>query len=263
MFKNPRGIKAAFTAVTIGLVLTGSAFAAMTVDDVVKLSKGGISPNIIISQIKKDSTKFNLSVDDLLKLKQAGVSDAVVNAMVAGPAAAATASNAPAPAAAPAEPDLEMGVYYNKDGKWVELVPEVVNRKTGGVLKSIATNGIIKGDVNGNIQGAHSANALHTPLEFRVVAAEGVAVTEYQLIHLRENKNDREFRTVTGGVFHSSSGTNRDLAEFNGKRVARRTFDVTVGDSVRSGEFGFLPPGAMATANGASLGKMYTFRVLE
>ena len=30
-----------------------------------------------------------------------------------------------------------------------------------------------------------------------------------------------------------------------------------------AGEYGFLPPGAFGSANSASIGKMYTFRLLE
>ena len=35
---------------------------------------------------------------------------------------------------------------------------------------------------------------------------EGTAITEYQLLRLRDAKDGREFRTVTGGVMHVSGG---------------------------------------------------------
>jgi len=34
----------------------------------------------------------------------------------------------------------------------MEIMPEVVNWKTGGALKRFASQGIVKGDVNGHIE---------------------------------------------------------------------------------------------------------------
>jgi hypothetical protein len=45
-------------------------------------------------------------------------------------------------------------------------------------------------------------NKVNTPLEFCIYAPEGVAITEYQLLRLRDQKEYRELRTVTGGVLH-------------------------------------------------------------
>ena len=91
---------------------------------------------------------------------------------------------------------------------------------------------------------------------------EGVAITEYQLIRLHDEKNAREFRTVTGGVFHQSGGASRDVLPFEQKKVANRTYTITL-TNLKSGEYGFLPPGAFTSASSASIGKMYTFRILE
>jgi hypothetical protein len=142
------------------------------------------------------------------------------------------------------------------------MLPEVVNWKTGGVFKRVATAGIVKGDVNGNIQGAHSRNSLKSPVEVLIYTHEGIAVTEYQLLRLRENSNYREFRTVTGGVMHESGGATRDLVPFEGKKVASRMYKVLL-PSLGAGDYGFLPPEAVSLSKGASIGKMYTFRLIE
>src|SRR3989442_96523 len=76
--------------------------------------------------------------------------------------------------------------------------------------------------------GTHSANALTPPVEFLIYVPEGTEITEYQLLRLRQHSDTREFRTVSGGVFHQSSGAKRDLAPFNFKKVAERTFQVTL-----------------------------------
>lgn len=52
--------------------------------------------------------------------------------------------------------------------------------KTGGVLKSIATESIVKGDINGHIKGAHSKTETTTPIELLIYVPEGIAATEYQ-----------------------------------------------------------------------------------
>ena len=168
-----------------------------------------------------------------------------------------------APASADAGANLEIGVYFKKKDELVEINPEVVNWKTGGFLKNVASGGLIKGDVNGNIKGGQSKNRVTIPLEFLIKTPEGVAITEYQLIRLHQNKDEREFRTVTGGVLHASGGTTRDVVEFEGKRIANRTSSVVLPDKIGAGEYGFLPPGAFGSANSASIGKMYTFRVVE
>ncbi len=155
----------------------------------------------------------------------------------------------------------EIGVYVKRGNEWVEIQPEVVNWKTGGVFKSIASMGVVKGDVNGHLDRKQSPNRVGSPLEFVIIAPEGVAVTEYQLLKLHENSNNREFRTVTGGVFHVKGGATRDLVSFEGKKVASRTFSITL-SGLQGGEYGFLPPSGFTSASGGSIGKMYTFTMV-
>jgi hypothetical protein len=54
----------------------------MSVDDVIKLSKAGLSDDLIIQQIKKKGQRFDLSTDQLLQLKAAHVSERVIQAMI-------------------------------------------------------------------------------------------------------------------------------------------------------------------------------------
>jgi hypothetical protein len=130
------------------------------------------------------------------------------------------------------------------------------------VLKHVASAGVVKGDVNGHINNEHSRNSVKTPIEILIYAPEGVEYTEYQLIHLRESGGSREFRTVTGGVMHTSGGATRDLLPFEAKQAGKRMWKVVL-PTLGAGEYGFLPPGAIGSANSASIGKMYTFRLLE
>jgi hypothetical protein len=250
-----------------------SAQSALNNDGVIKLIKSGLGEDLIVSMISQQPGAYSTSADDIIALKKAGASDKVLAAMLAkasGAASAAAPAAAPAvaaPAAAPTPAGMptELGVYFKKAGAWTEVLPEVVNWKTGGTLKSLASAGVVKKDVNGNINGTSSRNSIHTPLEFLIIAPEGVAITEYQLIRLRLNKNYREFRTVTGGVFNQRSGAMRDMVPFEGKKIAPRMFTVVLPDNIGAGQYGFLPPGAVGSTGNtmAQIGKMYTFHLLE
>lgn len=46
----------------------------MTINDVIRLSKAGLSDDLIIEQIKKKGQRFDLSTDQLIQLKAASVS---------------------------------------------------------------------------------------------------------------------------------------------------------------------------------------------
>jgi hypothetical protein len=249
-----------------------AAASGLTVDDVIKMSKAGLADGIIVQEIRKNGQAFDLNPDQLIQLKTAAVSDRVITVMMDPSKPDAPALAAPAAAAstqAAIDPSLptEIGVYAKKQGKWTEVLPEVVNWKTGGVFKSIASAGIVKGDINGHLEGANSRNSFTTPIEFLIVAPEGTAITEYQLLRLRpsgQNLDSREFRTVTGGVMHVSGGATRDLVPFEGKKIAPHVYGVIFPSNLGAGEYGFLPPGAIGATNAAgSTGRLYSFRVIE
>jgi hypothetical protein len=247
---------------------TETASSKVTAEDIIKLAKAGLSEDIIIEEIRKNGKAFNLSTDQLIALKAANVSDRIIQVMLdpskadtfapAAPAAPAPPTTTATPEAAVAALPAEMGVYVKKQGQWVEVPPEIVYWKTGGALKTIATVGIRHGDVNGHVQGASSHTSLATPLEFLIVAPEGTALAEYQLLRLHVNKDNREFRTITGGFMHARSGSQRDEVPFDGKKVANHVYELTFPSSAGRGEYGLLPPGS---ASGS--GKIYSFRVTE
>src|SRR5665213_1084235 len=199
-------------------------------DSITKMAGANLSDDVIVSMIKSQPGTYTVDPDSIIQLKKVGLSDTIIAAMIeknsGGPAP--TASAPTAPAAAPLVD--EVGVYYmNKDKQWVEMLPEVVNWKTGGFLKGIATDGIVKGDVNGHIAGKTSHNVLNLPLDFLIYMPEGVAYTEYQMLHLRESGNSREFRSTTGGVIHASGGAQRDAMPFEAKQIAPRMYEVVLG----------------------------------
>jgi len=230
-------------------------------DSVIKMAKAGLSEDVIVSTIASQPGSYQLDADHLIALKSAGVPDKVMAAMVARNAGVAAAPSNSWAASAPLVD--EIGIYFKNGDKWVEMYPEVVNFKSGGVLKSLASEGIVKGDINGHLGGKTAKTSVTTPLDFLVYMPDGVAITEYQLLRLRVSGRSREFRSVTGGVFHSSGGAQRDEVPFEAKKIAPRTYEIVLPAGFRRGEYGFLPPGAVSSSNMASSGKMYTFQVLE
>jgi len=251
-----------------GLCLVGASLVgqqALTNDAIIKMVAAGISEDVIVSMVDLQPAQYSLTPDDLIALKQAGVSERIITAMLKKSAKTPDGRPSDAPDLSSSERSQfeEIGVYCKKGDRWVEVLPEVVNWKTGGVLKSVATLGVVKGDINGRLNGPHSRNSVTMPAEFVIRTLEGVAITEYQLLKLREKKKAREFRTITGGILHVSGGAKRDLVPFSADKIAPRTYRI-VFTHLTIGEYGFLPPGLQAAQSAsAQLGKMYTFRVIE
>ncbi|HXJ45714.1 MAG TPA: hypothetical protein VNK47_03495 [Candidatus Dormibacteraeota bacterium] len=237
----------------------------MTNKDVLDLVALGSGDDVVIEKIRTASqTGFDTDLESLKTLKAEHVSDAVTRVMINPKAAIAsvapTASVAAAPSANPDAPE-EIGVYIRMAGKLTEVAPEVVGYKTGGVMKTIATQGWDKGHRNGTVQGPKSVLQVASDAEFIIRVPEGTAITEYQLLRLDMKGNRREFRAWTGGVFHSSEGAEKNAEKFESEKVAPRTFRVKL-PVLKKGEYGFLPPGN-TSGNIASSGKLYTFGIIE
>ena len=227
---------------------------ALTNESIVKMVKAGLSESVIVSMIQSQPGDYTVTPDAVTALKSAGVTGNELAAMAVKGTTVATAEQ---PQSSVYD-SLEIGVYYKHDGQWTMLPSEQVNWKTGGVLKMIATDGVINGDVNGRLKGASSPTSLTTPVQFLIKTPDGVEGTDFTLVYLHQKKHAREFRRVTGGVFHSSSGTQRDAVPFQQKRVARYTYEVILPASFIPGQYAFLAPyGASA---GGSSGKAYTFQ---
>ncbi len=253
-------------AVLLSLPALTTAQQALNNEAIVKLVKAGLSEDLIVGMVNNQPGNYSLGADDVIALKQAGVSDKIIAAIVAKGATPTAPSPgvppSPTAAQAPQPTVIEVGVYYRKASQWIEVLPEVVNWKTGGAVKNLASLGVVKKDVNGNIPGPHSRTSVGRPVEFAIYMPEGVAITEYQLIRLRAKDDYREFRTMTGGVFNQKGGAMRDMVEFEGKKIGNRLYSVSLPESLEPGEYGFICLGSAGGAGGMtslSMGKMYSF----
>jgi hypothetical protein len=241
----------------VALCIVAAAQQPLTNESIEKMAKAGLGDDVIVSMIQSQPGHYDLTPDTLVSLKNAGLSDKVLSAMAAKNAAP------PAEKATDEYEDLEVGVYHKVKDVWTPISTEPVNWKSGGVLKSFATQGIVKGDVNGRLQGPGSATKMNTPLEFLIKTPDGVEATDFQLVRLHVKSDAREFRTVTGGVFHSSGGSTRDAIPFTQKRIAKRTYKITLPDTAPPGEYAFLAPGLSGSSASGSTGKAYTFHLVE
>jgi hypothetical protein len=80
---------------------------AVTLDEVIALSRAGVSEQVLLAMIDRDRTIYAIDADTLLRLRSAGVSEPVVLAMLrSGRGAPSDADLPPAPAPIPPPVDL-------------------------------------------------------------------------------------------------------------------------------------------------------------
>jgi hypothetical protein len=228
--------------------------------DVVDMVAMGLPDDIVAQRIQTAAaTKFDLTVAGLRTLKAAKVSDAVIRVML-NPKASAVAV-AVTPVKEQSGLPQSVGVYFLRKGEYVEIEPEVVGWKSGGVLKQTATLGLDKQHINGKVMGPHSSTRLTNPLEIVIRTMEGTSATEYQLLSLYQKVNRREFRSVTGGVLHMAGDAERTRLAIKPEKIADRTWRIRL-DRLSPGEYGLLPPGVSSASIGAS-GKIFSFAIVE
>jgi|GEM_PF-3188689 len=127
--------KIAIVSTLILLLFAGGALAVkVTVDDVIKLHKEGLSAEVIKSFIETSGQVFELTAEDLVKLKKAGVPDEVIKVMIetrkkTDPPEQSAPSNGEETATTPARPTITeriLGVRKVGD-KRVVLEPKNVS----------------------------------------------------------------------------------------------------------------------------------------
>jgi hypothetical protein len=243
---------------------------------VIKLLKAGLSDDLIVNTIDASPGKYDTSANGLDALRNAGADSKVISAVLMksapGPPPAPAAAIALPDASKPASPAWHLppgvdglGIYFEtRDESWKPVLPEPVSRRAGGVVKSVATEGKIKGNVNAIVAGSSSTLTLTLPASFILYTPEGRSPSEYLLLRFHAHLKNREFRLETGGEFHRSSTEAKDSVDFSSKQLGPRVYEITLGRELGAGEFGFLTPNdARDLDSAAGYAKIYTFSVIK
>lgn len=239
---------------------------ARTLDNeaIVKMSKAGLDDGLIIQTIRMQPGEYKTGPDDLIALKDAGVQQAVISAMVAQGSGMKTRGSEAPVTLTPISPTVDdVGVYYrmSESNSWEPMPLERVNYRDGGAAKNVLTDGIFKKDKNGIVAGPNGKLQLKPGDKVLIFAPEGITGEEYMLIRFKVKGDRREFRTETGGVFHSQTGADRDAVDFTSRKVATRMYEFSIPGDIGPGEYGVLPPGGANQRGMGNVGKMYTFWV--
>ena len=255
-----------------------------SVQGLMALKAAAVSEKVIAAMLNATKRKAEADERKAVEAKAAEVRAAEAKAAEAKAVEAKAEAEAKAKAEAEAKakeaeknkdiPD-DVGVYAKLKGALVEMYAEPVNSRSGGVGKSMLTMGFTKGHVNGAVSGPKSKLQLGSPIEIIVKCKEGETPSEYQLLKLDEKGDRREFRAVTGGVYHASSGAEKNAVPFEFVKIGSRTYRLKIPD-LKKGEYGFLPPGGASvggvgggvsgqTVQGGSMNssKLYTFGIIE
>jgi hypothetical protein len=235
---------------------------ALNNDTVVKMIKAGLSDDVIVTTINASAGTYDTSPNGLIALKQSGASDKVISAIVAK-----AAPGAPSAPAASAQPPLppgidSLGVYYKSGDAWQMLPNEVAVFESGGLLKHVASAGLVKENLNGVGGGQRSKLVVKTPATFIIHLAQGRAPSDYRLFRLHVSGNNRQFESAAGELGKESSTGVRDDVQFTSKQVGDSAYEIVINSDVGDGEYGFLEPQDTSSKTPSS-GKMYTFAVVD
>jgi hypothetical protein len=117
-------------AVVALLTLTAAPASALTVRDVIELTRAGLGDEILLALIDVDPSVFPIDTATLKRLKEAGVSERVIVAMVRSARTADPSPQAVAPtmetAAPPPAPEPQVVVIEHHEGPQIREVPVAV-----------------------------------------------------------------------------------------------------------------------------------------
>jgi hypothetical protein len=270
-----------------------SASGSLTIEDVVSLSKAGISEEVIVTKVKVNAKPFDLNADEIVELKKDGVSETVIKYLTnpalpysppapsappappppaAPPAAAASAPSAsPPPPPPPPKPKplsdplalkvpLEPGIYYYlaQPDRFTPLpLKTVVPYKQPGKAAALSA-GLVNGHIIGSVVGPKAEiRVAGNSSVFYVRLPDKASIDDFTLLALDKsgNRRDLDFGTKLGKpVFQVSS-----IKEVVSKEVYTGVYRVTV-PMIKKGEYLFFILGSGDEKKGL-LGKGYDLGV--
>ena len=256
----------------------------LTNQDVIEMTKLGLSDDVIIAKIRQayeagtDAVSFDTSVDGLKALKAANVSESIIKVMInPTPPPAAIVAGANPITIDPSLPPPEVGVYWRDVGKFLLLQGQLVtNTKAGGKAGSLFTYGLRNQHWDATIEGPTYKNVVRDPKPvFYLYVPEGTDSSDYVLLKLNKKDNRREFQVGSfGGVSGGKSGVQKDKEiPFHAEHLGIRVYKLTLDNALKPGEYGFFmgtgisqtmtPSRGGSRSGGAASGRIYDFTIPE
>ena len=233
---------------------------AMTNDEVITLTKAGLSPSIIVGKIRSGKSNFDLSTDSLIKLKQAGVSDDIVAAMLEAKSGRTASATGPSMSGDPNDPMAKhsYGIYLLEeiDGqrKMTQLAPNVsAQNRTGGMFTSSLTYGIGKVKIKSNLPGRNAALQIKNtqPVFYFYLdvtsgglnTSSGVPSTtnEFAMIRFNQRSDNREVTISKSNSWGAKGGLSDEyVVPLKAEDLGNGIFKVTPAIELKKGEYGFM-----------------------
>jgi len=255
----------------------------LTNEKIIKLSKLGLKPSIIVNKIQTSYTIFDVSTDALIKLSDNGVSADVINIMMT--------TNTRAEEEVANQKDMNdpktmrrTGIYYydpNDNIKQIKRVDPTVTStsKSGGFGTFVAqayTYGLANSKQRSDLAGKNSRLQLNNSNPFFYFYFENNAnpkaddwffatatsPNEFVLVKLDEKKDSREMVVAKGNAYSSSTGiSNKIKVDFTYEEVTDGIYKVTLKQPLPKGEYCFLY--ASSTPTQYSNNKVWDFGILN
>ena len=261
----------------------------MTNDEVISLTKAGLSGSIIVGKIKTSKTSFDMSTDALIKLKQAGVGDDVVGAMLeakSGKPMGGSSSSGAANVSASGDPNDPMSkhgygiyLYEEKDGvrKMTRLDPNVSaqNRTGGGFTAAVTPFGLGKVKTKANLPGRNANLQIQStsPVFYFYLdttsggmnTSSGIPSTpnEFTLVRFNQRSDNREVTIAKSNSWGGKGGLSDEyVVGLKAEDLGNGTFKVTASSDLKKGEYGFMLLNSGNSSTGQGVGsKFFDFGV--
>jgi hypothetical protein len=245
----------------------------LAIEDVIQMSKAGVSDELIIARVKRNAKAFDFNTAEIVELRKSGVSETVIKYLVdpslpyspptpvVAPAGAA-ASAGPTVAGPPLDPLLskippEIGIYYSPEEEMFLPLDQktlVPTKQPGGKFSIPGLKGHIIGAAIGS-----NAKVRVAPDAATFYARLGEKGSIDDLTLLRMDRGDKRRQLDFGTKAGKATFRVQSILQFDSKQVAPGLYRLSVATK-SAGEFLFFILGSGDDKKG-TLGKGYDFGV--
>jgi hypothetical protein len=242
----------------------------LSLEEVVKLTKAGLSEEIIVAKIKKAGRAFDLTADEILELKRSGVTDAVIKVLVdptqpyTPPVPTPTGPGAPSGVSAkpPSDPIAlkippEPGVYYPSDVEVDAFAKLELKTLTAAKSASKLTK-MLKRGVNGYLVGNSAKTQIKgaaIDLYFRLPEKNSIEEVILLTMVVKSDRREIDF----GPEPYKPVFPVDTLKQYSAMEIDTRLYRIHV-DELNTGQYLLLLLGSSEEKKGI-LGKGYEFEV--